>query len=155
MGSSFGACARDVRRPGIGEHGGFETRSSTHSTPRVVICDDADRKTPLKPCWETNNGKVLSDAERLRDLITLAHEYGHLVSFLSGTRSPEYEAAWGRVERGEPRQEGDADLILAEETLAWSHGRDVLRALGFTRWDEFDGREVGGIDLYRRSFVTR
>jgi hypothetical protein len=50
--------------PGFGEHGGFATRANTHSTPRVVICDDADRKTPLKPCWETNNGMVLSDAER-------------------------------------------------------------------------------------------
>jgi hypothetical protein len=89
--------------PGFGEHCGFETRAGTGDRPRIVICDDADRKKLLEPCWETNSGKVLSDAERLRDLIALAHEYGHLVSFLSGTRSPDYEAAWGRVERGEPR----------------------------------------------------
>jgi hypothetical protein len=49
---------------------------------------------------------------------------------------------------------GDADLIVAEETLAWSHGRAALRDLGFTQWAEFDMREADGIDLYRRSFAT-
>jgi hypothetical protein len=138
----------------IRERGGFETRAGTGDRPRIVLCEDADRKTPHKPCWETNSGKVLSDAERLRDLVTLAHEYGHLVSYLNGTRTPDYEAAWRRVERLEPRLEGDGDLVVAEESLAWSHGRDALRALGLTRWDEFDRREAEGIDLYRQSFAT-
>jgi hypothetical protein len=143
----------DDPRPGIVEHGGFETRAGTGERPLIVICDDSDRKVPNKPCWECGNGKVLSDVEKLRDLITLAHEYGHLVSYQNGTRTPKYEDAWGRVERGEPRLDGDADLIVAEETSAWVHGRATLRDLGFTQWEQFDARETTGIDLYRRSFA--
>jgi hypothetical protein len=145
----------DDPRPAIAERGGFETRAGTGRQPLIVICEDSDRKTPHKPCWECSSGKVLSDADKLRDLITLSHEYGHLVSYRNGTRTPEYEAAWRRVERGEPRVEGDADLIVAEESLAWSHGRAALRDLGFTLWDEFDVREADGIDLYRRSLNAK
>jgi hypothetical protein len=119
----------------------------------IVICEDSDRKVPNKPCWVCGNGKVLSDVEKLRDLITLAHEYGHLVSYQNGTRTPEYEGAWGRVERGEPRLDGDADLIVAEETLAWTHGRAALRDLGFTQWEAFGAHASFGVDLYRRSFA--
>jgi hypothetical protein len=140
-------------RPGITERGGFETRAGTGKRPVIVICDDPDRKVPHRPCWECGNGKVLSDVAKVRDLITLAHEYGHLVSYQNGTRTPEYEAAWGRVERGEPRLEGDANLIIAEETSAWANGRAALQDLGFTQWEEFDPRESVGIDLYRRSFA--
>jgi hypothetical protein len=58
-----------VRTHGILERDSIvsETRTGTGKQPRIVISDDPDRRMPLKPCWKCNSGKVLSDAEKLRD----------------------------------------------------------------------------------------
>lgn len=140
------------------ESGYFDPRVGTDRGPLISICDDSDRRKPLEPCWERGNGTILTEPEMLRDLITLAHEYGHLASHLDPqTQSdrPAYDAAVRRFHDGEPLCNGDAESILNEEERAWTNGRRVLAAMGFVAWDAFEGRETTGLDLYRRSLALR
>src|SRR6266446_6132828 len=68
------------------------------------------------------------------DACTLAHERGHFISDRDGSRS---QPAYTKLRKGDPLTAGEKVLIIEEERRAWTHGRDVLKALGCNSWDVF------------------
>lgn len=122
-------------------------------------------------------GASLPPPDLEEELITLAHEYGHLVSFRSATPRPEWhrydESAKRRgailervadesdeidgVELSELMREAlRAELtedekarIVHEESLAWDIGREALVDLGITDLSKFEARRRLGLHAHR------
>lgn len=85
------------------------------------------------------------------DAWTLAHEYGHCLSFRKGNHTPEYLATRNIDEATWPTALTDAqkDLVYVEETTAWRLGRAVLADLGVTDFTEYDARTEQALGVYR------
>lgn len=138
-------------------------------------CDD-DSFTPSRT--RGPGGANLPPPDLEHELITLAHEYGHLMSYLGRTPREDwekYDAAARR--RGEivdhvidlmaadlppvavsdrirhalydGLNEEDRVRIVAEEALAWRIGQEVLRELGLDDFEQFNKREVEGLHAHR------
>ncbi len=69
------------------------------------------------------------DRATLRELISLAHERGHELSWRKGTY----------VEHSMP-----------EEHRAWEHADEILRSMGFTDWDAFALAKEESLAEHRR-----
>ena len=114
--------------------------------------------------------KDLPPPDLLYELVTLAHEFGHFESWRHRTPREQWlkydavterrgrttrEVRAGARERGElgrvdellraalQQELNDAEcaMILEEEALAWSIGREVLAECGFADWTAYDDRE--------------
>lgn len=104
------------------------------------------------------------------ELITLAHEYGHLMSWKGRTPRPAWDAYNAVAIKRSEAEIGIADLasadsarialrnaltdderalILAEEELAWRIGRELLQQVGFHTWDAYEAREREGMHFHR------
>ncbi len=100
----------------------------------------------------------LAPPDILAELCTLAHEYGHAVSWRAGNRTAEYVAATDRMFKlldaaaGGRLTDEECSLIEAEERRAWANGRAMLGELGFADWAVFDERERAGLAEYVRIF---
>ena len=88
----------------------------------------------------------------LADICTLAHEFGHYLSWAEKRADwPEYHAA--TLLRDQTSDAGgdpaaaltlpQKELILEEEARAWRLGRTVLVELGFDDFGDYDGRPTG------------
>ncbi|HEU4411656.1 MAG TPA: hypothetical protein VFS43_40810 [Polyangiaceae bacterium] len=136
---------------------------------RGTFCPNDDAPVPCPPMItvtrehyltpETEPRRERADKVKpdlLDELITLAHEYGHFVSWGEGHRTPELVEAGNRLFR---RRAGDLqepcldasqrDLVLQEEERAWSHGRRALQKTGFEWWPAFDQREQEDLGHYK------
>lgn len=110
-------------------------------------------------------------------LITLAHEYGHLRSFLVETERQEWNKYHAAAQRRDvianraakhPRglddkeidnrtraalfaelSDEDCDRIIREETLAWKIGRETLAELSMTDFVRYDVRQERGLHAHR------
>jgi hypothetical protein len=87
----------------------------------------------------------------LHEILTLAHEIGHLRSSETGLRRPEYEDAvrvpwpkWSEL----PKNLRVA--VLEEERRAWLFAREILGEIGFSGWDEFGYRHQKALSDYRK-----
>ena len=138
-------------------------------------CDD-DSFTPSRS--RGPGGAELPEPDLEHELITLAHEYGHLMSYRGETprsewdrytaaaskRGEVYAAACEHLPEGLPRAETNERIrralregltdderarIVAEESLAWRIGRAVLIELGLTDLSSFDKREREGLHAHR------
>jgi len=137
-------------------------------------CDD-DPYTPSRT--RGPEGAHLPPPDLHEELITLAHEYGHLRSFLVETERREWtrynDAAQHRAgimrrvvkqSRGLDGKEAgnrmraallaeladdDCERILREETLAWKIGREVLAELLMTDFKRYDERREQGLHAHR------
>lgn len=112
---------------------------------------------------------VMPAPDILAELVTLAHEYGHLMSWKGRTRPEEWglyhavaikrDVAWNAAARALPKEleclewnnrmrdamwtalsEDDRSRIVAEEEFAWAIAREVLEELGFGDWRMFNER---------------
>lgn len=90
------------------------------------------------------------------DTITLAHEYGHHLSFMNGTRAAAYEEAVKLF----PMRVGELTdaqrrLILEEEERAWALGREALKAIGDLDTTMFEAQQVDGLGFYRAKLASQ
>jgi len=94
----------------------------------------------------------------LDELFTLAHEYGHYISFKAGNRTTEYVEAVTHI--GNCVDSGNTPTISAhaialvreEETRAWQFGRDTLQTLGCDVLAPFDERAKRSLERYEEIF---
>lgn len=119
----------------------------------IILCTNGgfERKMPHRPSRRLASGVDATDERLLAELITLAHEYGHVVSKRGQTPTDEwrrYREAEDRRRLRYPITKHDRDLIVAEESLAWAVGRELLTGLGFKDWTEYERREAVGIASY-------
>jgi hypothetical protein len=87
----------------------------------------------------------------LEDLITVAHEYGHHSSYVAGEQSEELWIASHVLCESRDRclTEREGNLVLGEESRAWSNGRRVLAEIGFDDWERYDSRASAGLEVYK------
>lgn len=81
-----------------------------------------------------------------QELVTLAHEYGHAISYRRGERP--------REEMPQPSPDLPTEekrMIQDEEARAWRYGREVLLDLGFSHFSVFDERKAEADAIYLRS----
>ncbi len=124
------------------------------------------------------HGAELPPPDLKAELITLAHEYGHLLSFLEKTPRSEWgafkaaerkrdaalQAAKDQLSDGMSRADVDERVraalrealtdeermrILNEEALAWTLGREALSELEMVEFGRFDGRRTSGLHSHR------
>lgn len=120
-----------------------------------------------------DGGQHLAPPDIIYETITLAHEFGHFLSWKERTPRDAYEAylvalvtrsrAWEAVPEHDHAAYHDAiraaaraaltteqlALIVAEEERAWAIGREALEELGFVRLDLFDERARHGVHVHR------
>jgi hypothetical protein len=134
--------------------------------PLIGICRHHYTTPVDEPTDHRNNGEPV---DLKREFITLAHEYGHSLSFRGGSPKPTWEAyhraathrdklldalsarccrnELTRRDRLRARMSNrEKRLIAAEETLAWQLGRDLMpdRLL-----PEYDWRARHGVHCHR------
>jgi hypothetical protein len=122
-----------------GETGFFEPRTKATGGPWIGI---------IRPGFENGPTPLPESAELLAFLVTLAHEWGHAISWKAGHRTREYIAANRRFGRGEPLADEQRRLVLEEERRAWRSARTELLSLRFDRGDAFDKHEREAVEFY-------
>jgi hypothetical protein len=134
--------------------------------PVIAVCRDYYTTPVDEPTDHRNNGEKV---DLQREFITLAHEYGHCLSYRGGTPRPTWEgyhrAATHRDQlidvlsavrcrngltqrdRLRSRLSGrEKRLIVEEETLAWQLGRALVPD---HLLDEYDWRARHGVHCHR------
>jgi hypothetical protein len=137
-------------------------------------CDD-DSCTPSPT--RGPSGAHLPPPDLHEELITLAHEYGHLCSFLGATARPDWDRQHQATEhrtaimrricdasrglRGaeigkrfraaltEERPDDERDRLVREETTAWDEGLAVLQRLGLIDFKRYNERREQGLHAHR------
>lgn len=89
-----------------------------------------------------------------RDLLTLAHEYGHAISHRNGWQGAIYDQAIRRhkvegVDWPDLLPE-EKEAVFEEEQRAWCLGAVVLQGIGFTHWLWFRARVKASIFQYTK-----
>jgi hypothetical protein len=93
--------------------------------------------------YRDHRADTVDDYEQ--ELITLAHEYGHAISYRKGQRPRE------RMPEPAPeRTPVDKHAIQGEEARAWTYGREVLVAIGVTDFEAFEKRKADADAIYFR-----
>jgi hypothetical protein len=141
--------------------------ASEHHLGGVFYPNPHNRQTPRPQVWifrdesplpNPNNAPALTGAHVLQDTLVLAHELGHFRSWKERQSTPEwieyFEAAKAR-DRGEKLTERQIDLILGEERLASSHGRELLARHRFADLDAYDRREEESLAGHRKLMGRR
>lgn len=122
-------------------HPDLYERAKDGGTPQAVI------RIYRSPAPHPTDAPCLGgDREDLSyDLVTLAHECGHAMSYQRrGESWARYFASACKRDRGESLTAGDQALILEEERAAWEHGRSLLVAVGESDFTTFERlREAG------------
>lgn len=170
----------NIRGDRSGASGWFHANADIEDGQPVIQiyrleCDD-DAFTPSRT--RGPNGADLPPPDLEHELITLAHEYGHLISFLTQTPRAEwkrYSAAASKrgqimkatceemphalssAERNERLRSSlhsgldneERDRIVKEEALAWKIGRQVLQEFGMADLSAYDRRTVEGLHAHR------
>lgn len=136
-----------------GEAGEFARVDSDHPRPQIVLARPSYREPADEPSMTLATGE---SADLLAELVTLAHEGGHLRSWRAGNHTPEYiEAAIAMhnlLEPGNVVTPEQERLYLEEEHRAWDHARSLLAEHGFEEWDDFQEAKARGLNEYRRIF---
>ena len=161
-----------------GMAGYFDARVRDGLGPMIAITRPYYIEDAEVPRRESQAPPPLPQPDIERELATLAHEYGHLHSFLGRTPRDEWErydtiarlrssvsdeltenmpdgltAAEAnerfRAELGARLGEEACSAIVREETLAWAIGREVLVELGVVDLSFFDERTRIGLHLHR------
>lgn len=157
-----------VSYDGVGENGeGGWFHPGDEATgpgrPKITICRACYPYPSDEPSPVRNDGSVDADDEHrahpdlLQELITLAHECGHYVSFTQGNCTQEYRAA-ARAQK--TLLKGPENIVskeqetiyMADEHRAWAFGRKELEALGFQEWEAFDAAHARALREYERIF---
>ncbi len=143
-------------------NGGFHTGGC--GDPQILIFRKWFRSPPDVLTRDSNAPAGQPQPDLLIELITLAHEYGHVLSWKGATPKAEYTAYRRSLDLWESLRQsnnahGDDELpkddqqrILDEEALAWRLGRDVLTELGFDDFLKYDQRAIDGVQAYRTRF---
>lgn len=117
----------------FGQHGSFDQHPSPNWLGDVQILRDQE-DVPGEPVDE---------------LLTLAHEAGHAVSFMRRLSSDEYRAILGKVRhQGATLTPAQKTLVLNEEARAWVLARNELAALGFDSWSSYADRTTRSLTRY-------
>ena len=110
--------------------------------PCVVICRPrVSSETP----WEPD-----PDHRALSEACSLAHEYGHFLSFHKKRRTATYHTAinlgcaWPDLSPEQQRH------VLSEERRAWDLGRNAVAALGLPILGALRKRRREGLGIYRK-----
>ena len=149
------------------DHAGFfKANHGTSLPPNIQIYRPKYKSPSTKALPVFGDDSPVPDEQLRAELITYAHEYGHLMSFRRETPRDEWlryvDLEMRRsdivktvhAELGDDGSQFDAvlrhrmlasytdderEMIIREETLAWRIGRDLLASLGF---DDLAGLEV-------------
>jgi hypothetical protein len=133
------------------EAGYFHPTNVNGTGPVIVMFRPYYAGPADKPSFERlSEPRELSDDDVVRELCTLAHEFGHFESWRSSGDWSEYLAAVVAREDGRALSERERTLIIEEEERAWRLGREVLGALGFQDWEHFEACERAGLAEHRR-----
>jgi hypothetical protein len=106
----------------------------------------------------------------MRELVALAHEFGHALSHMRGEQTPDYKAAVMKYDAkltaesetqleadaaalaSQPMTEAEQDLVRDEEDRAWEYGREELERRGLTDFGKFDEWRAEAMAIYARNF---
>jgi hypothetical protein len=130
------------------------------------------------PTEDSNAPPPLVQPDLVEELITLSHEYGHLMSWNGRTPRDQWErydavarrrseiegrsidamptgltveeqANWRRARLWAEFDDADRRRVVLEEELAWEVGRELLGQLGFSGLDALDARARRGVHFHR------
>jgi|JI10StandDraft_1071094.scaffolds.fasta_scaffold06236_10 hypothetical protein len=165
----------------VGEPGGYfhpNERGAGHAYPMISIYRPWPEHTTA-PCrgYSQYAPPDLAPPDLRHELLVLAHEFGHLMSWKGRTpratwerynavaikreklNSEALEAAQAVPEDAQAQYVIDAlwraltdeerALILTEEALAWDVAREALAALDFAEWPEFDRERDKSLHIHR------
>ncbi len=90
-----------------------------------------------------------------RELLVLAHEFGHYKSYRAG-RPPGLDDAArllgaNEIDEMMPYQK---KIIVDEEVCAWAYAQKILEQKGYGRWRVFENMKEGGLEAYRALLKT-
>jgi hypothetical protein len=118
--------------------------------PWVCIFPETGRDMPTRHDEPMTEGPSV-----LRDLIILAHEYGHFRSWVDACKGT--TEAWQAYFRAATilhttdieLSAVQARLVIDEEQRAWNLGAAILGALGFVEWQAFESCRDRSLRAYR------
>src|SRR5215472_11442885 len=127
-----------------GEDGFFDphTEPGARRGPELAIVRPyyaSEDPLGYKPSKTRSDGQPI---DLVAELLTLAHELGHVRSWQLRERTKHFEDALkvfnSRANTGRNPDAEQCRLIKAEEARAWQHAEEELRALNFTDWPRFN-----------------
>lgn len=91
-----------------------------------------------------------TDADIIRLLIVLAHEFGHYISYSKGFHDAELRLG---IEIFASKQLSAETgrytwLVFREECMAWRYGADILKKCVFNYWPEYNKVKNHGLQIY-------
>ena len=91
-----------------------------------------------------------TDADIIRLIIVIAHEFGHYVSYSRGFHDAELKLG---IEIFASKQLSAETgrytwLVFREECMAWRYGADTLKKCSFNYWAEYDKVKNHGLQIY-------
>lgn len=89
--------------------------------------------------------KILSEDQ----LLILAHEYGHALSFEEGTRTSHYESALRAFNLLEVLSNDQKIAIYKEETLAWEYAKSQLAELNYNNFEYLNKYIDYSLNIYK------
>lgn len=93
-----------------------------------------------------------TDADTIRLIIVLAHEFGHYISYSKGFHDAELKLG---IEIFASKQLSAETgrytwLVFREECMAWRYGADILKKCAFNHWLEYNKVKNHGLQIYYR-----
>jgi hypothetical protein len=133
--------------------------------PAIFITSKS--RTGLIPQMAKNNSQLVSDFtstvigglsvdDSSSAIYTLAHEYGHFLSWQNETRTSDYESALNDFNDGKivSLSIEQKKLILNEEELAWKNAKLVLDQIYNVDKLSFASRQEHDLQIYRELLIT-
>lgn len=161
-------------------HPEWRVKVHTHSRDTVArtgYCEPKERHLDAPQSVRTLSAVIwiYRDDENIpgpamRELVALAHEFGHALSHMRAKQTPDYKAAVMKYDAklaaesgaqleagaaalaGQPMTEAEQDLVRDEEHRAWDYGRDELKERGLTDFSKFDEWRAEAMAIYERNF---
>lgn len=161
-------------------HPEWRVKVHTHSRDAVArtgYCEPKERHPDAPASVRTLNAVIWiyrddqnTPGPAMRELVALAHEFGHALSHMRGKQTPNYKAAVMKYDAklaaasgthleadaaalaSQPMTEAEQDLVRDEECRAWDYGREELEGRGLTDFRKFDEWRAEAMAIYERNF---
>jgi hypothetical protein len=128
----------------------FEGGRFHHADRIDIFRESYDGAFQFAPHWHRGSIELPDDVV-LTEMLTLAHEYGHLLSYESGTWQG-HEAALVRYQAAlkakQPAEAADYATVLAEERRAWVYAYEELASVGWSHWAVFEKEAQRALKTY-------
>lgn len=150
---------------------------SRDSVARTGYCEPKERHPDAPESVRTLNAVIWIyrddmniPAPAMRELVALAHEFGHALSHMRGEQKPDYKAAVLKYDAklaaesgsqldsstaalaSQPMTKAEQVLVRDEEHRAWEYGREELEKRGLTDFSKFEEWRAEAMAIYEQNF---